>query len=370
VTAAEALVRAGPSDRFYPTNVLRTGDKVQVVEEGAGGWLAIRPPEGSFSWINTRFLQNIVPHQPNFVVAQEGMTVDVIVGSSVRQDRPDVAGSKLQRGAQVRSLGPTQADREGTWMPIEPPPGEVRYIQAEAVTKTPPGQAPAGVVAASSPGGTSWSAPPTGPVPAPPAPPNPDALWRQAQQAERNGQVAEAIRLYNQAGTANLTVNPARSMEAFERARWLEQANASPGVPGSTFAPSRPPAGVVPASEVRYTTADRTFAVPPPPSSTIRLAAPSPSAPPADNGPLGAHPLAGAIESSLGLLKHSRRASESQQVYVLMPAQGGYHLYATPQPGLNLEPYVNQNVRLLGTTSYRGDLKAFCMTVSSVQPLP
>ncbi len=374
VTAAEALVRAGPSERFYPTNLLHPGDKVQVVEAGAGGWLAIRPPEGSFSWINTRFLQNIVPHQPNYVVAQEGTTADVVIGSSVRRDRPDVVGAKLQRGTQVRSLGPTQTDCEGTWMPIEPPPGEVRYIQADAVSKVPPAPRPSGVVTASSPGSPAWSAAPAGPATPPPPPPSPDALWRQAQQAERNGQTADAIRLYNQAGTANLSVNPARSMEAFERARWLEQTNRYPGVSASTFIPTQA-AGIVPASEVRYTTADRTGSPATVMSPTIRLAAPSPAvptaySPPADPGPLAGHPLAGATASSPGLLKRSRRASESQPVYVLMPAQGGYHLYATPQPGLNLEPYVNQNVRLLGTTSYRGDLKAYCITVSSVQPMP
>src|SRR5262245_4278467 len=60
VVPLEAEVRCGPgnSPRLYPTNRLKKGDRVEVVRELQDGWLAIKPPPGSFSWINMRFLQD------------------------------------------------------------------------------------------------------------------------------------------------------------------------------------------------------------------------------------------------------------------------------------------------------------------------
>jgi hypothetical protein len=376
VIAPQVEVRAGPSDKLYPTNVLHRGDKVQVMVEGHEGWLAIRPPEGSFSWINRRFLDNIVPHQPNFVVAEKDTPVEVFIGSSILPTRPNIVGQHLHRGAQVRTIGPTQTDSQGDWMPIEPPPGEVRYIPAGAVAKAPPPAAGVwGFVTAASPVNPPSPPPATAPVPAPPPPPNPDTLWRQAQQADRNGQAAEAIRLYNQAGTANLTVNPDRSMAAFARARWLEQANRSPGVPVSALTPARPAAPIVPASEVRYSDSPaRIYPIPTQAAPTVQLAAPSTSVPVAYSPPAdpatAAHGVAGSPSSGPGHLRRAGRTVESQRTYVLENARGIPILYVTPQAGLDLEPYVNHNVELFGPISYRPEIRANCMVAGSVQPLP
>ncbi len=375
VIAPQIEVRAGASNNLYPTNVLHRGDKVEVVVEGNAGWLAIRPPEGSFSWINTRFLDNIVPHHPNFVVVEKDMTVEVFVGSSILRSRPTIAGTRLPRGAQVRSIGPTQTDSEGTWMPIEPPPGEVRYIPAEAVAKTlPPAAGAWGVVTAASPAGPPGPPPASAPVPAPPQPPNPDTLWRQAQDADRNGQVAEAIRLYNQAGTANLTVNPERSMAALARANWLEQANRSPGVPANALTPARPGQPIVPASEVRYSDSpNRIYPIPTQATPTVRLAAPSTSVPAVYSPPAApataATAVAGFPSSGPGHLRHAGRTVESQRTYVLENSRGIPILYVTPQAGLDLEPYVNRDVELFGPISYRSEIRANCMAAGSVQLL-
>ncbi len=107
VAAPLSQVWCGPStsDGLYPTNVLRQGDRVQVVEELPSGWLAIRPPAGSFSWINTRFLQHIAAKYTNYVVAYEGYPVPVLIGSSIKKDRPSKIGVKLPRGAQVHGFG-------------------------------------------------------------------------------------------------------------------------------------------------------------------------------------------------------------------------------------------------------------------------
>src|SRR5262245_34656253 len=56
ITVAEVEVRSGPSNELYPTSKLRFGDKVEVIRgssEKHPGWLAIKPPTGSFSWIQS-----------------------------------------------------------------------------------------------------------------------------------------------------------------------------------------------------------------------------------------------------------------------------------------------------------------------------
>src|SRR5262245_61592628 len=65
VLAPQVEVRCGPSlkPQVYPTNRLDQGDPVGVLEERGDGWLAIKPPAGSFSWINIRFLQKVGPFQ-------------------------------------------------------------------------------------------------------------------------------------------------------------------------------------------------------------------------------------------------------------------------------------------------------------------
>src|SRR5690348_6782522 len=56
VIVSGAQVQSGPGDNYYPTDNLNQGDAVEVYREKPGGWLAIRPPEGSFSWIAARDL--------------------------------------------------------------------------------------------------------------------------------------------------------------------------------------------------------------------------------------------------------------------------------------------------------------------------
>jgi hypothetical protein len=333
VSALEVEVRAGPSDKFYPTNLLRRGDKVEVIAEHAG-WLAIRPPEGSFSWVNTRFLQNVVPRQPNYVVTPEGTPVPVLIGSTLYKDQPTVEGPRLQRGTQVRSVGPAKPVADGSsWMPIESPAAEKRYLPADVVSKTP--MAPVTPVTAG-PGAPAGTATP---------PINGDVLWRQAQQAEQAGQIAVAIQLYEQAGKASLSLNPERAMAAYDRARYLERTN--PGVSGGSFAPG----GY--GNEARYNSPSRIYPLP---------AGPTPPAAGPGNvsGP----------RSESGYLTVSGRLSTGSYQYMLLDDQRRPRLYAMPAPGVDLGRYVNSNVRLTGTVAPVENLRSAMMTVSYVQPAP
>src|SRR5262249_47385266 len=47
----DIYVRSGPGKNYYPTEKLSKGAAVEIYRHDPGGWYAIRPPEGSFSWV-------------------------------------------------------------------------------------------------------------------------------------------------------------------------------------------------------------------------------------------------------------------------------------------------------------------------------
>lgn len=133
----EVEARSGPSKEFYPTIKLRQGEKVQVVNESKEqpGWVAIKPPPGSFSWINARFVQK----QPDGRLATviSDVPVPVMPGSSLTNQAPNVEQTKVERGTLVTILDQPMHSSTGIWLPIKPTAKEVRYIPAEAVKASP-----------------------------------------------------------------------------------------------------------------------------------------------------------------------------------------------------------------------------------------
>src|SRR5207253_9762524 len=63
VLADEVNIRSGPGDNYYPVLKLNRGQRVEVYRHDPGGWYAIRPPEGSYSWISGEFIK---PTHGNF----------------------------------------------------------------------------------------------------------------------------------------------------------------------------------------------------------------------------------------------------------------------------------------------------------------
>lgn len=340
-----AQVWCGPSksDGLYSTNELHQGDRVQVVQELETGWLAIRPPAGSFSWINDRFVKQKFPNYPaTYVVTATDHPAPTLVGSSLKRERPTKIGVQLQRGAQVRLAGRYMTDSEGTWLPIEVPEGELRYIRTEDVSKS--GLA----VAAASVRKTPVE---------PPPPPDGDALWREADRAQRKGRIADAIRLYRQAGDANLSSNPARAEAAYSRAHWLEQAGSN-ATAGSQFVPDRSaPAYPVPANQTG--------------TNAVHLIGPANSG--SINGQLVA---ASAVATSGGTRPATdyndyRRGrlhpSSNRGRYHLLDARGNPVLLVGAGPGIDLTSYIDRNVELWGYSTYDYDRRNYLLTVTHVR---
>jgi SH3-like domain-containing protein len=133
VTSDDVYVRSGPGHGYYPTDKLKAGQEVEVYRHVPGGWYAIRPPEGSFSWVSGRFLQ---PGLENLAVVS-GDRVAARVGSRFSDIR-DVIQVRLNKAEVVEVLekkqSPSGSDR-GIWYKIAPPSGEFRWIFGKYVDR-------------------------------------------------------------------------------------------------------------------------------------------------------------------------------------------------------------------------------------------
>lgn len=130
-----AEVRCGPGDDFYVTDKLKRGVEVEVYRHEANGWMAIRPPAGSFSWIPARSLRGT--ETPDVAEAAEADVV-VWVGTSVESVQRHKWQVELQPGERVeilnrKLLAPFQGAEPETWCMVAPPAGEFRWIHTNAI---------------------------------------------------------------------------------------------------------------------------------------------------------------------------------------------------------------------------------------------
>ena len=433
ITQPTADVKASPSadGKIYITNRLRMGEPVVVMEERADNWLAIRPPRGSFSWVQAKHLKQVAPGQPNWVVvAPPGTRAPALVGSSVDPTvRPSVESANLVLGTQVRAVGEAMGEGEGRWVPIEPPEAERRYILKDAVAK-PAGGSPAlvtggvgagttapvynpapanptvGNVAPITPGAAALvnaATPPAGApaVGAPGAwygaqPGDPALRWNEAYATELARNYPEAIRLYTQLAQDFAATQPELAAQASNRALRLRDVITVPGTPLPY--PDRPyirayqpyyyhqgypqPAGVAPVP------------VPLPASSNIRLAQPfvpqgntvsasgaagqpaTPGATASTTSPVPAASVPGTIPSGAGslgptggtgVLRRSGRNLDNRQMY-LLESSGKLLGYVVPVPPLDLEAFVDKPVDVRGGMRYVASIRANVLYATAGTP--
>jgi hypothetical protein len=129
IVATGAAVHSGPGDKFYPTDTLAQGEIVEVYREKSGGWLGIRPPSNSFSWVSSADLD----------IRDDGLAMvnkdDVAsrIGSRLSAKR-NAAQVRLRRGEVVEVIDDEMIGEE-QWYKISPPAGEFRWIQASLVER-------------------------------------------------------------------------------------------------------------------------------------------------------------------------------------------------------------------------------------------
>jgi|SRR5262245_2588171 len=138
IAADKTDVVAGPGHRFYATDRLSRGTKVEIYREEASGWLAIRPPEGSFSWMPADFVERLEDDKLGKVKQSTGAWV----GTSVEHVAEHHQQVTLKTGELVQIIDEKSvADKEGkerTWLKITPPAGEYRWVHLRDVVRQKP----------------------------------------------------------------------------------------------------------------------------------------------------------------------------------------------------------------------------------------
>lgn len=162
VSAGQTLLRAGPGDDFYPTARLVRSAEVEVWAIDPSGYCAVRPVEGSFSWV--RAADVTVERVGPTAAGGGGELVGVVVtdGAIARvgsqlNDLRHVSQVALEAGERVAVLEEVSiaAGRQaGEWLRIAVPAGEFRWAWA-ADLDLPPPLAP---VADAQPAGTGLAA--------------------------------------------------------------------------------------------------------------------------------------------------------------------------------------------------------------------
>ena len=162
--ADETPVACGPGEAFYATDLLPAGMPLEVYRRDAQGWLAIRPPTRSFSWIPARKLHISADDRIATVITDDAVAW---VGSHVETVSDHRWQVRLDRGERLAILGHRQLvdDKRGTsetWYQVEPPAGEFRWVHSGDVSRhsnNPADQAADSSTSSSEPAGVGLSAP-------------------------------------------------------------------------------------------------------------------------------------------------------------------------------------------------------------------
>lgn len=139
-TYDETAVLSGPGEEFYATDLLAKGTPLEVYRRDPGGWLAVRPPDRSFSWVPARKLLVAANNQSATVVGDDAVAW---VGSRVETVEDHRWQVQLERGERVAILGHRALEdhRKGTvetWYQVAPPSGEFRWVHADDITRRAP----------------------------------------------------------------------------------------------------------------------------------------------------------------------------------------------------------------------------------------
>ncbi|MDP1561877.1 MAG: hypothetical protein Q8M16_10905 [Pirellulaceae bacterium] len=124
-------IRSMPSDDGYATAFVGPQTELQVWRHDPNGWLAIRPPDGSFSLIDAKHLK--ATNDPDvFLVSTD--RAQTWVGTQIDEDHTPISQVRLklnERVAVISSLIIEEQNGAQTWYQIEPPAGEFRWVHQD-----------------------------------------------------------------------------------------------------------------------------------------------------------------------------------------------------------------------------------------------
>ena len=135
VLGTKAIVRSGPSERYYATNELPAGSRVEVYLETTDGWSGIRPPIDSYNWVSAKNTY-LLPGGKVAEVAEDD--TPAWVGTDSKDVTQLMWQTALVKSQQLQILGEEyQIGADGAkqlWYRISPPQGEFRWVRSSTLT--------------------------------------------------------------------------------------------------------------------------------------------------------------------------------------------------------------------------------------------
>jgi uncharacterized protein YgiM (DUF1202 family) len=339
INADDVYVRSGPGRDYYPTDKLRKGDAVEVYRHDPGGWLAIRPPRGSFCWVSSRHLDQLEDN----LAAVNSERVVARVGSSFSDVR-DVIQVRLERDEKVEIL--EQPSPESPWCKIAPPAGEFRWIFAKYVDH----ELPAEVAADEREAGRAYRAA--------------DGVRlaggddeSSVDQADEHRQFAGDVERLRELERIDLDLTNIVTTDLSEWSFDALRERAERALENAEGSLERGRARVLLDKLARF--------------DEIKKRHDSLAVAPAVAGPAAAArtPWSGVDDARFdGVGKLSPVVSQSTggPQYALMDDKGAVLSFVTPAPGVNLRPYVDKQVGVNGQRGYLTDLKRQHISVQRV----
>lgn len=135
----KASVHCGPAKDHYTTSILPRGATVEIYHQTKDGWCGIRPPQGSHDWLAADQAYLLPGGKQAEVVGNK--TPAWIGAETILNDQRFRWQIELQPTQKVQVIGEVEqavdSDKVRLWYKILPPPGEFRWIRAEALSAAP-----------------------------------------------------------------------------------------------------------------------------------------------------------------------------------------------------------------------------------------
>ena len=133
--AVQTEAYSSPSPQAYATGEISEGEYVEIFFRLPQGYCAIKPPKGSFSWVNGKFLRTT-----NGIDGQIELAPGKKAPARIGGESPEVSSVVqvgLQNRQRVKIIGKTQLADGSVWYKIAPPPGEFRWIKTSDLVSDP-----------------------------------------------------------------------------------------------------------------------------------------------------------------------------------------------------------------------------------------
>ena len=360
-------VYSGPGSTHYTTDVFQKGDSVEVHRHLPGGWCAIRPPAGSFSWVPRVYVQ-ILGDGLAKITAEE---IPSRIGSRLHPAQRSQYTVSLRNGKVVEIL---DMSRDlGDWCKISPPSGEFRWVQAKFLSSPAEMTFSSQKSAAFSVSGNDLSAVPA----AKPSVSSRDFLWHlnllesdlsrtmanyDASRWDTPNLLMRANSLANRADTVTqkeqVDVVRQRILQAEEvRRRKVELLRIEANSHGGEVLAGRNTSGVSAAASADPFAQPRFSHSSGGQDITPTLA------------PYSTTPGRFEYDGYLKAVQPQEKKDFSLPRYALLDDRECLRCYVTPPPGMDLTKYVGARVGISGTRVYKPEHEAMILTAREVREL-